>query len=296
MSNMSSLFENLMTYNDAGDTNDNKKRGSQRPVRKNNKQTVNENDQTLLNLTVELPTDTEDISPEDVKVNVGVMNVDTDDENNNEDAEDVNVDTDDETAADDEIDIDIDDENTDDNDKKDKNDEDDDSSKEESLKLRKEETDVEKAKANIRKRVAAKESLMHLDTTSLNKLITTFVKDNYKNIDKVVITKAILENNKLILNGKIKDKSGKVENISLINRGFDAKKLESTRFLIDFKDKSNTFNVMKEGLKQPFVFTATMQKGVVKFESLKCNFKTRLDESKIAHVTGTYALKESIKR
>lgn len=314
MNNISSLFENLMTYNEST----NEKRTSK-------KKTIVEADQTLLNLTVELPNDTEDITPEDIKVDVGVMNID------DEGAEDTDVEND-ETSEDEEMndvdEIDItpeDEENVDEKEPEEA---------EESLKLenktkcnctnekdckdcntKKENKDVETAKANIRKRVNGKdkgiiggiantvkstlglgekkEALMHLDTKSLNKLITEFVKENYKNIDKVTITKAVLENKKLTLKGYIEDINGVKESIVLVNRGFDANKLESTRFLIDFKDMSQTFNVIKESLKQPFVFTATMNKGVVKFESLKYNFKTQLSESKIARVFGQCVLKEN---
>lgn len=305
MNNISTLFENLMTYNN---TNDVKK--------------IEEDDSTILNLAVELPPDTSDIKPNDVKVDVGVMEVEKD-----EDEDKVNIESDEKEE--------VPEEDTKEENKDEKDD------KEESLKLRKEairkrrleakelkknklcactgkpdceceacksknkveeKTDVETAKANIRKRVngieecdsVKKESLMRLDTNSLNKLITQFVRDNYKNIDKVVISKAILENKKLTLTGKIINSEGLSENISLVNKGFDSNKLQNKRFIIDFKDNSNTFNIVKESLSKPFIFTATLKEGILKFEKLKYSFNTKLSESKIANVSGNCnILKES---
>lgn len=329
MSNVSALFENLMTYND---------------THKSEKKTVVENDTTLLNLTVEIPTEKEDITPEDVSVNVGVMNVEDEKDSTNEsDVETEENDNDDisvnETS--DEIeDVTPEDEN--DNDTIDDNSDD---SKEESLNLRKEtirqkrleakrlkeakkidestecinkdendcETklddvseesiDVETAKLNIRKRVAATEecvqkttkteSLMHLDTKSLNKLFTEFVKENYKNIDKVVITKAMLENRMLKLEGTITNTNGESTSISLTNRGFNPAKLENKRFIMDFKDTSNTFEVVKESLKQPFVFMCTLKEGILTFEELTYSFKTMF-ESKVAEISGKCTLTESV--
>lgn len=286
--NISSLFENLMAYNDSH---------SKKHIKRKT-----EADQTLLNLSVELPDNIiDDIEPEDVKVDVGVMNVDTDD------VDEIDVDTDEDDINDQDTDVDSED---------DIDDEEDTDAKEsfsfknrKDLKLepkcnecnKKEENSLDDAKANIRRRVKTneaaktrkekkncKESLMHLDTRSLNKLITDFVRENYKNIDKVVITKAILENRQLTLKGYIQDKKGLKESIVLSNRGFDPKKLENTKFLIDFKDMNKTFGVIKESLKQPFTFTATMKNGIVKFENLKCNFKTRVNENTLARITGNY--------
>lgn len=305
MNNISTLFENLMTYNNT-----------------NNVKKIEEDDSTILNLAVELPPDTSDIKPDDVKVDIGIMEVEKD-----EDEDEVNIES---TEKEEVPEEDTEEENKDEKD-----------DKEESLKLRKEairkrrleakelkknksctctgkpdcecevcksknkieeKTDVETAKANIRKRVngieecdsVKKESLMRLDTNSLNKLITQFVRDNYKNIDKVVISKAILENKKLTLTGKIINSEGLSENISLVNKGFDSNKLQNKRFIIDFKDNSNTFNIVKESLSKPFIFTATLKEGILKFEKLKYSFNTKLSESKIANVSGNCnILKES---
>ena len=174
----------------------------------------------------------------------------------------------------------------------------------ESCKVKKESSNVETAKTNIRKRVTnveecdkpkiKKEALMHLDTKSLNKLMTEFVKENYKNIDKVTITKAILENRMLKLEGTITNTSGESKTISITNRGFDASKLEGKRFVMDFRDTLNTFGIIKESIKNPFVFTCTLVEGILKFESLKYDFKTKITEGKIANVCGTCnILKES---
>ena len=323
MSNVSALFENLMTYNDVNN------------VKKSNpKKVVKENDTTLLNLTVELPTEKEEITPEDVKVDVGVMNVEQDDVPN--DTENSEASEDDEVVIDEEPkDVTPEDEESAEEPK--------DDDKKESLNLRKEaikqkrleakalreakkneekkdctgnedctcesckaklesSTDVETAKANIRKRVAAKESvqktvkkesLMHLDTKSLNKLFTEFVKENYKNIDKVVITKAMLENRMLKVEGTITNTKGESTKISLTNRGFNPAKLENKRFVMDFKDTSSTFGVVKESLKQPFVFTCTLKEGVLTFEELKYSYKTMM-ESKITEVSGKCTLTESV--
>lgn len=312
--NISALFENLMTYNEQTSVKTNKienKKMNKKSIPSTMKK-IDENNQTLLNLTVELPDNIEDITPDDVDVNVGVMLVD--DENaENVDNADSEVEMNDETE-DDPVDVTPEDEQNDEDDKDDAEDD----SKEESLNLKNENkdcddsscqskseaNDVETAKANIRKRVAStkeamqttvkKEALCQLNTKSLNKLVTEFVKENYKNIDKIVITKAVLENQQLTLKGYIKDLTGKKESIVLVNKGFDAKKLENTRFLIDFKDASNTFNIMKENAKQPFTFVASIQNGTLKFESLNYKFKTKLNENKIALISGKCTLNESV--
>lgn len=306
MNNTSSLFENLMLMHES-----NEQRGRKIPLKKidESKKRIDESDTTLLNLTVELPTDKEDIEPEDVKVDVGVMPIENEDE-----------------PVEDDVDVTPEDENEDSSEDKPIEDENEEETKEpekeeslqlegkdckctgkedcecESCKAKKEAADVDAAKRRIIARANGedecsnlKESLMHLDTTSLNKLITNFVRDNYKNIDKVVINKAILENHKLTLKGFVKNNKGLKEAITLVNRGFDGTKLENKRFLIDFADAGNMFNVVKESIRKPFVFTASLKKGNLKFESLKYNFKTRIDESKVAKIYGNCVLTESIK-
>ncbi|MDY5929910.1 MAG: hypothetical protein SPJ27_07740 [Candidatus Onthovivens sp.] len=293
LNSSSLLFENLMKYNDATQAKRNLKE---------NVKPVKEEDETIINLQVELPQDLEDVKPDDVKVDVGVMPVETDDVESNEDEE--KIDDFDETPEEDE-------------DVKPESDENDESKEDD----KKESVDVETAKKNILNRVKNKtenknsectgkedceceackskkpiknESLARLDTTSLNHLITTFVKDNYKNIDKIVISKAILENNQLILKGTITNLDGKSESIKLVNKGFNVKKLEGKKFVMDFADASNTFGIVNESVKKPFVFIASLKEGILKFNSLKYNFKTKITEGKIAKVYGTCnLLKES---
>ena len=293
LNSSSLLFENLMKYNDATQAKRNLKE---------NVKPVKEEDETIINLQVELPQDLEDVKPDDVKVDVGVMPVETDDVESNEDEE--KIDDFDETPEEDE-------------DVKPESDENDESKEDD----KKESVDVETAKKNILNRVKNKienknsectgkedceceackskkpiknESLARLDTTSLNHLITTFVKDNYKNIDKIVISKAILENNQLILKGTITNLDGKSESIKLVNKGFNVKKLEGKKFVMDFADASNTFGIVNESVKKPFVFIACLKEGILKFKSLKYNFKTKITEGKIAKVYGTCnLLKES---
>lgn len=341
MSNISNLFENLMTYNETNKKVD---------------KPVVESDSTLLNLTVEIPNEVEEITPEDVKVDVGVMNVDTTDTETVDTSEDMEAETEEEVSKDVTPEDEAETSTTEDEETP---------NKEEALNSRKEiirkkrleakqlreakkdsekekctgkddctceacktkneglakidecqtpndvtenETneavDVETAKVNIRKRVASsveeckqesikKESLMHLDTKSLNRLFTEFVKENYKNIDKVVITKAMLENKTLKLEGTIINNQGESEKISIVNRGFDASKLEGKRFVMDFRDASNTFGVIKESLKKPFVFTCTLLEGVLTFEELKYSYKT-MHESNVAEIFGKCVLTESL--
>ena len=293
LNSSSLLFENLMKYNDATQAKRNLKE---------NVKPVKEEDETIINLQVELPQDLEDVKPDDVKVDVGVMPVETDDVESNEDEE--KIDDFDETPEEDE-------------DVKPESDENDESKEDD----KKESVDVETAKKNILNRVKNKtesknskctgkegceceackskkpiktESLARLDTNSLNHLITTFVKDNYKNIDKIVISKAVLENNQLILKGTITNLDGKSESIKLVNKGFNVKKLEGKKFVMDFADASNTFGIVNESVKKPFVFIASLKEGILKFNSLKYNFKTKITEGKIAKVYGTCnLLKES---
>lgn len=326
MLNASSLlFENLMKYNDATQAKRNLKE---------NVKPVKEEDETIVNLQVELPQDLEDVKPDDIKVDVGVMPVETEDEDNSKVKDDESIE-DEIPEENDSIDV-------------EEDDVDNEADKKESLKRKRleafrkmkeakdckddedekplEETnDLETAKKNIlartqktegtksdvddectgkddcqckackdKKPEEKKESLARLDTTSLNHLITTFVKDNYKNIDKITISKAILENNQLILKGTITNLDGKSESIKLVNKGFNVKKLEGKKFVMDFADASNTFGIVNESVKKPFIFIASLKEGILKFNSLKYNFKTKITEGKIAKVYGTCnLLKES---
>lgn len=312
MTNATSLlFENLMNYNDA--------KSSKKSLRENVKP-VKEEDETILNLQVELPQDLEDVKPEDVDVTVGVMPIENEDDSKSVDKTNV-----------DEIDDKEDNEETDSEDatiadnidtETEKDDEDE---KKESIRTRrmeayrkmkestackedcKEEDDIldesndfETAKKNILARVQSKkdisvESISRLDTTSLNHLIANFVKDNYKNIDKITISKAVLENKKLTLEGTITNVEGVTESIKLVNKGFDVKKLEGKKFVLDFADGNNTFGIISESTRKPFAFIATLKEGVLKFESMKYNFRTRISESKLAEVSGKCILKESTK-
>lgn len=309
MNNINSLFENLMMYSETSS--------------KKAQADLKESDQTILNLAVELPDEITDIKPDDVTVEVGVMEIDADDTEKKE--KDTETDSADDADSNDELEL------TTDSDKSEGDDKDADKA-EESLA-----PDFDDAKARILKRAKIesddktekteglfdinmfkkarkvseckkanketdeeeciekpelKENLAKLEINSLNKLITDFVRENYKNIDKIRFNKAILENNKLILKGSIYDMNGKKEAITFVNRGFNVNKLENKSFLIDFRDASKTFGVIKEGLKQPFVFKANMKNGMVTFESLKVNFKTKITESKSTQVTGRYILKE----
>ncbi len=329
MLNASSLlFENLMKYNDATQAKRNLKE---------NVKPVKEEDETIVNLQVELPQDLEDVKPDDIKVDVGVMPVETEDEDDSEVKDNETIE-DEIPEEDDSIEI-------------EEDDVDDEADKKESLKRKRleafrkmkeakdckddedekplEETnDLETAKKNIltrtqktegtepdvddekctgkddcqcevckdKKPEEKKESLARLDTTSLNHLITTFVKDNYKNIDKITISKAILENKQLTLKGTITNLEGKTESMVLVNKGFDVKKLEGKKFVMDFSDAKNTFGVITESVKKPFVFIASLKEGVLKFDSLKYNFKTKVTEGKIAKVYGKCTLTEKIDR
>lgn len=326
MLNASSLlFENLMKYNDATQAKRNLKE---------NIKPVKEEDETIVNLQVELPQDLEDVKPDDIKVDIGVMPVETEDEDDSEVKDDKTIE-DEIPEEDDSIEI-------------EKDDVDNEADKKESLKRKRleafrkmkeakdckaekdekplEETkDLETAKKNILTRTqktegtepevddekctgkddcqcetckakTKKESLARLDTTSLNHLITTFVKDNYKNIDKITISKAILENKQLTLKGTITNLEGKTESMVLVNKGFDVKKLEGKKFVMDFSDAKNTFGVITESVKKPFVFIASLKEGVLKFDSLKYNFKTKVTEGKIAKVYGKCTLTEKIDR
>ncbi len=329
MLNASSLlFENLMKYNDATQAKRNLKE---------NVKPVKEEDETIVNLQVELPQDLEDVKPDDIKVDVGVMPVETEDEDNSEVKDDEPIE-DEIPEENDSIDV-------------EEDDVDNEADKKESLKRKRleafrkmkeakdckddedekplEETnDLETAKKNILARVPKtegtdlevkddectgkydcqckackdkkpqekKESLARLDTTSLNHLITAFVKDNYKNIDKITISKAILENKQLTLKGTITNLEGKTESIVLVNKGFDINKLEGKKFVMDFSDAENTFGIITESVKKPFVFIASLKEGILKFDSLKYNFKTRVTEGKIAKVYGKCTLTEKVNR
>lgn len=117
-----------------------------------------------------------------------------------------------------------------------------------------------------------KESLAHLDGASLNKLITTFVKDNYKNIDKIIFSKAMLEGNALTFKGKMKFTTGKVENIELKADNFSKKLFAKESFNLGVTDKLNTFHIVKESKNIPFVITCKNINGKVMFESLHYNY------------------------
>lgn len=340
MYNTEKLFENLVLFSEMDSTP------------KINTKVVKEEDETILNLSVELPTDKTDIEPEDVKVNVGVMNVDAegseDEEENKEDVEvpededpiDVTPEGEESIEPTDDDEKPVEDEEANESLKLEKKCKDDDCEKVEeaidTAKLDKainkhfdntvkswdlndddankvivkfkdgsenefsldtfeieESTEVDDAKKRILARAnKVTESLLKLDTKSLNNLITSFVKDNYRNIDKVVINKAVLENNTLTLSGKIHDANGLTENIILKNKGFNATKLENKKFQMDFADVNKTFGAMRESVNKPFMFTCKLQEGLLTFDELAASFKTRIDENKIAKVSGTYTLTE----
>ena len=340
MYNTEKLFENLVLFSEMDSTP------------KINAKVVKEEDETILNLSVELPTDKTDIEPEDVKVNVGVMNVDAegseDEEENKEDVEvpededpiDVTPEGEESVGSTDDDEKPVEDEEANESLKLEKKCKDDDCEKVkeaiDTAKLDKainkhfdntvkswdlndddankvivkfkdgsenefsldtfeieESTEVEDAKKRILARAnKVTESLLKLDTKSLNNLITSFVKDNYRNIDKVVINKAVLENNTLTLSGKIHDVNGLTENIILKNKGINATKLENKKFQMDFADVNKTFGAMRESVNKPFMFTCKLQEGLLTFDELAASFKTRIDENKIAKVSGTYTLTE----
>lgn len=328
MNASSLLFENLMKYNDAIQTN--------RSLKENVKP-VKEEDETIVNLQVELPQDLEDVQPDDIKVDVGVMPIETDEDQVEEIEDEDSIEEDETEVPEEDAVSDVDDEESDDDKKESlkrsrleafrkmkesKTCKEDDETKEE------ETTNFETAKKNILARASKtegtdpevkedvctgkddcqceackdkkpeekKESLARLDTTTLNHLITSFVKDNYKNIDKIIISKAILENKMLTLTGTITNLEGVTESIKLVNKGFDVKKLEGKRFVMDFSDANNTFGIVTESVKKPFVFIASLKEGVLKFDSLKYNFKTKVTEGKIAKVYGKCTLTEKVDR
>lgn len=329
MNASSLLFENLMKYNDAIQT--------KRSLKENVKP-VKEEDETIVNLQVELPQDLEDVQPDDIKVDVGVMPIETDEDQVEEIEDEDSIEEDETEVPEEDAASDVEDEESDDDKKESlkrsrleafrkmkesKTCKEDDESKEEDT--LEETTDFETAKKNILARASKtegtdpevkeddctgkdncqceackdkkpeekKESLARLDTTTLNHLITSFVKDNYKNIDKITISKAILENKMLTLTGTITNLEGVTESIKLVNKGFDVKKLEGKRFVMDFSDANNTFGIVTESVKKPFVFIASLKEGVLKFDSLKYNFKTKVTEGKIAKVYGKCTLTES---
>jgi len=301
------LFENLMALKDTKKVNTSKK-----PVK--------ESDETVLNVNIELPSDkdVEELEPDDVDVNVGITYLD--EIENEETDEELNTDSIDEAELEDaevdiledslEIDIDITEDVEEDEEPTDiVIDINDDVLElqpeimEEKIKA----TRVKKALENAKRRRALeakrkamktkKEALMNMDTNSLNKLVSSFVKDNYKNIDKVVFSRAILEKTGLTVKGTIIAKSGKTENIALRNIGFNKTKLEGKRFLIDFKDATNTFKSVKESAnKSPFVFEATLKNNTLNFNKLKYNFITKTLENKQAKVFGAIKLNENRKR
>jgi|GEM_PF-3879174 len=317
------LFENLLKMHDAYGT----EKTPMRPAKKLKEQSINtkpliedddlideeeeilEQDTTVLNLSVELPTDVE-INPEDVNVNVGVMPMDTEGadeipegENSDEEFDDLDaggIGGDDgiEDLEDEEIPL------------------DDEIPAEESLNIKKEakarwgtkptkeqmtvldgkdegdNPDEVGVGAELAKK-AKKEALLKLDSNSISRLVSAFVKDNYKNIDKVNISRAVLENRRLTLEGLITFASGKTEKLVLVNRGFDPVKLESKTFEMDFKDMGGTFKAISETKKNPFLCKANLKEGLLSFKTLAYDFKVSLKEGKVAEVKGKLGLKES---
>ena len=389
MSNINVLFENLMNYSDVYERpNKIKNRKVESKILKENDDETSENSETLLNLTVELPKDTDELSPDDVKVNVGVMNVtDVPEEEVEEDeaASEEESETEEETEtnegdepAEGEEAKKVDAEESLVLENKIKNCTGKEDCECESCKSKTEAKNVDTAKDNIRKRVAGKEegifgfgknknkdketnssnkntekvpvhslkvgdtilrnnkqvkirdikvkdsasggslkdfeitfsdgdterysqnrelnaifeSLLHLDNANLSKLITNFVKDNYKNIDKVVITKAVLENAKLTFKGFIKSLDGKKEAVSFTNTGFNPKVLNNTKFMMTLSDNCNLFKC--ESTKRPFKLIGTLKENRLSFTELQANFKTKLNENRTISISGNYTLNEGL--
>ena len=137
---------------------------------------------------------------------------------------------------------------------------------------KKDDEEKEELDESCKSKKELKESLAHLDGASLNKLITTFIKDNYKNIDKIVFSKAMLEGNALTFKGKMKFTTGKVENIELRADNFSKKLFVKESFNLGVTDKLNTFHIVKESKNIPFVITCKNVNGKVMFESLHYNY------------------------
>lgn len=291
------LMENLIAYNENKSQNKTRKIPNRRiteGVNRRQRHSIKENDETMLNLSVELPGDY-DIDPDDVSVDVGVTNLDVPNDVDNEDDE--NQDIDNTSYEDDDIDLELND-------------------AEESIQSRKchgnncKDTSLDECdlpRINIRenrtkrnrrvnenkeRRTAAKTTF--LNEKSLNRLFSKFIRENYKNISKCEFVRATANNNSLKLEGYITNASGKREKVVLENKGFNSKKLENKTFLMDFVDKSNTFKVIKENRKTPFVTKASIKNGILTFESLKYNYVTPYKENQKARVSGK-VLNESVR-
>ena len=122
------------------------------------------------------------------------------------------------------------------------------------------------------KKKELEECLARIDGATLNKLVTEFVKNNYKNIDKIIFSKAMLEGNALTFKGKMKFTTGKVENIELKADNFSKKLFAKESFNLGVTDKLNTFHIVKESKNIPFVITCKNVNGKVMFESLHYNY------------------------
>lgn len=127
-----------------------------------------------------------------------------------------------------------------------------------------------------------------LDESTINPMLTKFIRENYKNAVSMTVQKAVLKGNKLRLECKIVMKSGKAKRTSLVAEGFTAKKSRMTL-------KCSGGSVFKvEGKTAPFIFEATLRNSVIKATAMKYNFVTK-SEGKKVQVLGSYSLKENRK-
>ena len=132
------------------------------------------------------------------------------------------------------------------------------------------------------KKKELEECLARIDGATLNKLVTEFVKNNYKNIDKIVFSKSLIEKNQLKFRGKIKQLNGKVENIELTCPDFSKELLKKESFTLAFIDTSNQLNILKESKVAPITIDFKNVNNRFISEAMRYNFITESTHKKVS--------------
>lgn len=212
-----------------------------------------------------------------------------------EDVVDVDVDsTEDEVDGEDETDVDVDVDFE----------EDEDDDFEESVRRSRAKTmrrRVESARRPARRPVARKpvakkpvQEELSFDEITMNRMLTTFAKENYNNVKFVKISKGTVRGKKLTLEGVVTTTKGSKRPIKFVCENFVPDKRMTLRF-----SEVGPFTESIKGQKSTFVVECVKTGKVVKPVALKYNFKTKnagVRESKNTYSVTGKVLSESVRR
>lgn len=138
------------------------------------------------------------------------------------------------------------------------------------------------AKKRIKKE--STKSRYNIDESTFNPFLNRFIRENYRNANKLEIKAAKLRGTKLSLECMLTMKSGKSKKVILAIENFKP----SANMVLTATDSLNIFKMESKTQRAPFIFKANMDKsGVIRCEGLKYNFITKaIKEGKRVQVFG----------